>query len=94
MHNGKLDVIGLCFQGCNLPAHAVAPITTKLCNEIPCTWTFGFLIMQPGCLISPHRGYTKDVLRIHLGLHVNQDAAIKVGDEQACWKVGELLGWV
>ena len=91
IHNDKWDVIGLRFLGDNLPNQALAPITTGLCSEILGAWTFGFSIMQPGCLISPHRGYTKEVLRIHLGLHVNQDSAIKVGDEQACWKEGELL---
>jgi beta-hydroxylase len=91
IHNGKWDVIGLCFLGDNLPTQAIAPITTKLCTDIPGVWTFGFSIMQPGCLISPHRGYTKDVLRIHLGLHVNSESAIRVGDEEASWNEGELL---
>jgi beta-hydroxylase len=91
IHNGKWDVIGLRFMGDNLPSQALAPITTKLCNDIPGVWTFGFSIMQPGCLISPHRGYTKDVLRIHLGLHVNSESAIRVGDEEASWNEGELL---
>lgn len=91
IHNGMWDVIGLRFLGDNLPAQAFAPITTKLCSEISGAWTFGFSIMKPGCLISPHRGYTKDVLRIHLGLHVNGDAVIRVGDEEASWKEGRLL---
>jgi aspartyl/asparaginyl beta-hydroxylase (cupin superfamily) len=91
IHNGKWYVIGLRFLGDNLPAQAFAPITTKLCGDIPGAWTFGFSIMQPGCLISPHRGYTKDVLRIHLGLHANGDSAIRVGDEETGWKEGELL---
>jgi ornithine lipid ester-linked acyl 2-hydroxylase len=84
-------VIGLRFLGDNLPAQAFAPITTKLCRDIPGAWTFGFSIMQPGCLISPHRGYTKDVLRIHLGLHANGGSTIRVGDEETGWKEGELL---
>jgi len=91
IHNGKWDVVGLRFMGDNLPSQALAPITTKLCSDIQGAWTFGFSIMQPGCLISPHRGYTQDVLRIHLGLYSNKDSAIKVGAEQACWREGELL---
>lgn len=91
IHNGKWDVIGLRYMGDNLPTQALAPITTKLCDDIPGALTFGFSIMQPGCLIFPHRGYTKDVLRIHLGLHVNRDSGIHVGDEKAIWKEGELL---
>ena len=91
IHNGKWDVIGLRFMGDNLPIQASVPNTTKLCANIPGGLTFGFSIMRPGCLISPHRGYTKDVLRIHLGLHVNRDSGIQVGDEEASWKEGELL---
>jgi beta-hydroxylase len=91
IHNGKWDVVGLRFMGDDLPSQALAPITTKLCSDISGVLTFGFSIMQPGCLITPHQGYTKDVLRIHLGLHVNEDAVIQVGKEQACWKEGELL---
>ena len=60
-HNGKWDVIGLHFMGDNLPIQASVPNTTKLCPNIQGALTFGFSIMRPSCLISPHRGYTKDV---------------------------------
>jgi beta-hydroxylase len=91
IHNGQWDVIGLRFMGRDLDRQSDAPTTTELCRGVPGIETFGFSIMRPGCRIKPHRGYTDSVLRIHLGLHVNHDAAIKVGTEQKTWSEGGLL---
>jgi len=91
IHNGKWFVIGLRFQGQNLEAQYKAPITSELCSSIPGAVTFGFSVMKPGCVIERHTGYSKAVLRVHLGIHTNTSAAIEVGGEERTWKAGQLL---
>lgn len=91
IHNGQWTVIGLRFKSQDLGLQADAPVTTGLCKQIPGVVTFGFSIMQPGCIIEPHRGYTSEVLRIHLGIYVNSHAAIMVGGQTRMWEAGKLL---
>lgn len=91
IHNGLWTVIGLRFQDRDLPAKALCPITSTLCDAIPGLQTCGFSIMRPGCEITPHEGYTSTVLRAHLGLYTNPDSGLKVGDEERSWSAGELL---
>ena len=91
IHNGQWSVIGLGFKGQNLPMQSDAPVTTRLCKGIPGIFTYGFSIMQPGCIIAPHRGYTSEVLRIHLGIYVNSRAAINVGGTIKGWEAGRML---
>ena len=47
--------------------------------------------MRPGCVIERHTGYSKAVLRVHLGIHTNTSAAIEVCGEERTWKAGQLL---
>jgi ornithine lipid ester-linked acyl 2-hydroxylase len=68
-----------------------APITSRLCSSIPGAVTFGFSVMRPGCVIERHTGYSKAVLRVHLGIHTNTSAAIEVCGEERTWKAGQLL---
>ena len=91
IHNGRWSVIGLGFRGQDLSMQSDAPVTTKLCKNIPGIFTYGFSIMRPGCIIEPHCGYTSEVLRIHLGIYVNKRAAINVGGEIREWEAGRLL---
>lgn len=91
IHNGKWGVIGLRFQGSDLVGPDYAPRTHSLCSKIPGIETFGFSILRPGCEIMPHRGYTNELIRIHLGLYTNDNAALRVGHQQASWREGELL---
>jgi len=91
IHNGKWFVIGLRFQGQNLEAQHKAPITSRLCSSIPGAVTFGFSVMRPGCVIASHTGYSKAVLRAHLGIYTNPSAAIEVSGEERKWKAGQLL---
>jgi aspartyl/asparaginyl beta-hydroxylase (cupin superfamily) len=91
IHNGGWSVFGLRFQDRDLPESVLTPVTTHLCSSIPNVHTFGFSIMQPGCEIRPHTGYTDRVLRVHLGLYCNDRCGLKVGDETRSWKPGELL---
>lgn len=92
IHNGKWNVLGLCFQGKDMVENKKrAPLTSSLCEAIPGIQTYGFSIMEPGCEIQPHVGYTNQVLRGHLGLYSNPAAALKIGEEVCHWKEGEVF---
>lgn len=91
IHNGQWYVIGLMSKGEDLAMQTKTPLTTRLCKKVPGIFTFGFSVMRPGCIIEPHRGYTSKVLRIHLGIYVNDRAAIKVDDITRKWEAGKLL---
>jgi aspartyl/asparaginyl beta-hydroxylase (cupin superfamily) len=53
----------------------------------PLVFNAGYSFMAPGATISPHTGYTGDVLRFHLGLICPEgDCALRVGKEQHGWK--------
>lgn len=53
----------------------------------------GYSLMLPGASIAPHVGYTRDVLRLHLGLSVpgEGDCAIVVGGERREWTQAGVL---
>lgn len=91
IHNGGWHVFGLRFQDQDLPDQEYAPLTTKLCASILGSHTFGFSTLSPGCEITPHIGYTDQVLRVHLALYSNPHSGLKVGDQTQLWKEGELL---
>lgn len=92
IHNGKWNVLGLRFQGKDIVENKKrAPLTSSLCDAIPGIQTYGFSIMEPGCEIHPHVGYTNQVLRGHLGLYSNPFAALQVGEEICHWKEGEIF---
>lgn len=92
IHNGKWNALGLYFQGTPIVENQQrAPLTTALCSKIPGIHTYGFSIMEPGCEIHPHVGYTNAVLRGHLGLYSNPFAALKVGEEICTWQEGALF---
>lgn len=48
----------------------------------------GYSLMEPGARIKPHTGYTKDVLRLHIGLVCPEgDCQIRIGDAHYKWTV-------
>lgn len=52
----------------------------------------GYSMMLPGAEITPHVGYTGEVLRMHLGLIVPEgDCAIEIGGQRCEWRRGEVL---
>jgi aspartyl/asparaginyl beta-hydroxylase (cupin superfamily) len=76
-------------EGC-----ARCPQTERLVREIPGLMMAGFSRLAPGASIVPHRGYegySGYVLRLHLGLDIPEDCAIRVGTEVRVWKEGECL---
>jgi ornithine lipid ester-linked acyl 2-hydroxylase len=92
LYEGTWDVFGLYAFGRKLPENCQrCPQTTKLIEQIPHLTTAGFSCLQPGTHILPHIGYTKAVLRCHLGLIVPPGCSIRVGAEISHWQEGKCL---
>jgi len=69
------------------------PKTVELLEKIPNLITSQFSVLEPYTKISPHKGFTKMVLRNHLALIVPSSTLckIKVEDEETSWKEGEVI---
>lgn len=50
-------------------------------------------ILHPGVIIRPHQGYSKEYMRIHLGLICDPDCRITVGEKTKTWEEGKLLAF-
>jgi beta-hydroxylase len=50
-----------------------------------------FSCLLPATHIRPHSGYTRKVLRCHLGLFVPEGCALRVGGEVRTWQAGSCL---
>src|ERR1044071_6624301 len=53
--------------------------------------TAGFSRMAAGTHIKPHIGWVQTVYRLHMGLVVPPDCALRVGSETRSWREGECL---
>ena len=77
IYKGRWKVFGLYSFGEKLSDNCeLCPHTTELVESIPGMRTAGFSAMSPSTHILPHRGYTSDVLRCHLGLIVPEISQI------------------
>ncbi len=86
------DVFGLYAFGQRLHQNCQrCPETTRLIEQIPGMTTAGFSCLAPGTHIVPHVGYTKAVLRCHLGVIVPDGCALRVGTETRHWQAGKCL---
>jgi beta-hydroxylase len=65
--------------------------TTKLIESIPGMTTAGFSCLAAGTPILPHVGYSKAVLRCHLGLIVPDNCGMRVGNQRLNWQEGKCL---
>jgi beta-hydroxylase len=50
--------------------------------------------LLPGSNIHPHRGWTAEFLRIHLGLVCDPDCQITLDQVSKTWKAGQLLSFL
>lgn len=50
-------------------------------------------ILSPGVIIRPHQGYSKDYMRIHLGLICDPKCKLTVGEETKTWEPGKVLAF-
>jgi beta-hydroxylase len=90
IHNGKWEVIGLRFQGQDLPMLNQTPTLMEICSN-PVFYTFGFSIMRAGAEIYPHTGLTNKLLRAHLTLYSNEMCALMADGEEYNWTEGDLM---
>lgn len=83
------EVFGLYAFGRKLKNNCqLCPETTKLIEMIPGLTTAGFSSLAAGTHIKPHIGYSKTVLRCHLGLIVPDECALRVGTQTQNWQEG------
>ena len=86
------DVFGFYAFGQKLLKNCqLCPETTRLIEQVPGLTTAGFSSLAPGTHITPHVGYTKAVMRCHLGLIVPPGCRMRVGTETREWKEGKCL---
>ena len=89
------ETFGLYAFGHRQPeACARCPQTEQLVKRIPGLMMAGFSRLAPGAHIVPHRGYegySGYVLRVHLGLDIPDDCALRVGTRTKSWQEGECL---
>lgn len=92
MYSDGWSVYGLIAWGYEIDkALSACPITSQILKEIPGVQTAGFSRLAPGTHIQPHRGWVTNVYRLHLGLVVPEDCAMRVGEETRSWQEGKCL---
>lgn len=91
LHNNLWEIYFLVHQNKLQPAWELCPVTRSLVKDIPGLYLVGFSIQKPGARIYPHRGYTTDVWRSHLGLICPNGAWLEVARERYEWKAGEMI---
>lgn len=92
IYNGNWTVFALFRLGEHLQMHNVlCPVTTSLLENIPGLVNAGFSSLAPDVYIGPHYGYTKEVLRCHIGLITPPNCAIRVGAEVRSWSPGSCI---
>lgn len=70
------------------------PNTAAILDRIPDLVTAFFSVMEPGTHVPRHKGFTKALLNIHLGLRVPagpERCRIQVADQSCGWADGEIL---
>lgn len=71
-----------------------APVTTRLLEAVPDLQTAWFSILGPGYHIPAHRGVTKGILTVHLGLIIPRQAEncyLRVENTVKVWRPGEIF---
>jgi aspartyl/asparaginyl beta-hydroxylase (cupin superfamily) len=67
------------------------PKTFDVLSKIPELITAEFSHLPPNTHIKPHKGFTRMVLRVHLGLIVPKECAIRVENQTRPWEEGKVL---
>lgn len=80
------------FFGIKHPLNcSICPQTYEILNKIPELISADFSYLPANTKIKPHKGFTKMVLRAHLGLIIPENCAIRVGEEVKTWEAGKML---
>ncbi len=94
LYDGRWDTFGLYAFGRKRAKNCErCPVTTRIVEQIPGMVMAGFSRLAPGTHIKPHVGYggwAKYVLRVHLGLVVNDRCEMRVGPETRQWQAGKV----
>jgi len=72
----------------------LCPHTASLLERVPGIENAFFSILAPGKMIPSHRGVTKGLIRVHLGLRVPPDSErcfMDVGGVRCRWQEGQVL---
>jgi ornithine lipid ester-linked acyl 2-hydroxylase len=93
LYTGEWDVLPLTTFGRKHYVNCqTCPETWKLVESIPGIQTASFSILRYQTEISPHTGFTDEVLRAHLGLKIPEDnCALRIEDQEVKWNEGELF---
>lgn len=95
IHNGKWSTFILIDPITHKPKKKFASLagdTIRAISDVQLPMTAGFSILAPGAIITPHRGYTSDVVRVHVALKVPQgDIGMRVGRNKLKWEEGKIL---
>jgi hypothetical protein len=84
IYKGKWTVFPLFKIGVKVPQNCIlCPQTAQMLNNIPGMINAGFSSLAPGTYIGPHRGYTNEVLRCHVGLKPPRTAPFAWGRKSA-----------
>ncbi|MFN6039907.1 MAG: aspartyl/asparaginyl beta-hydroxylase domain-containing protein [Bacteroidota bacterium] len=67
------------------------PKTSEILFSIPELVSADFSFLPAKTKINPHCGFTKMVLRSHLGLVIPEDCGLRVGNEHRNWQKGKVL---
>jgi beta-hydroxylase len=73
---------------------ARCPATAAMLDSIPGLVTAFYSVMDAGTHVPRHRGFSKGLLNIHLGLRIPgrmRDCRIRVADEDHGWEEGKVL---
>ena len=88
----KWQVFSFRFFGIKHPLNcSLCPKTAALLNNLPGLVSADFSYLPAHTQIKPHKGFTKMVIRVHLGLIIPKDCGLRVGNETKTWQVGKLL---
>ena len=67
------------------------PITMSLIDTVNIYENLSFSIFYPGTETKPHRGWSKDIHRVHLAIDTTDHAALVCGGQTKILKNGEML---
>lgn len=80
------------FFGIKHPLNcSLCPKTYNILSQIPELISADFSYLPANTKINPHKGFTKMVLRAHLGLIIPSNCGIRVGNETHTWTKGKML---
>lgn len=69
----------------------IADVLDQINRKMPLPGLASLLWLSPGSRVAPHCGHTNSRLRVHLGIHVPEGAALRVGDRIVPWQEGKVL---